>query len=146
MDGSEGRLYKCDAFVFDDIEDREWVNERLLPQLEQNSGHQNCTLSELEDVQQTSFHGVVKLCVHERDFPPGQEIIANIWNRLELSRKVVLVLRTLGAVNTASSMIICGEMVDIQDTSGITFDQVIDSLIADNAKLNFKKELRMRQE
>ena len=84
--------YEYDAFVVYDIEDREWVNERLLPQLEQNSGYPNCTISELEDVQQISSRSVVKLCVHERDFQPGQEIIANIWNKLERSRKVILVV------------------------------------------------------
>jgi hypothetical protein len=38
--------YEYDAFVVYDIEDREWVNERLLPQLEQNSVYPNCTISE----------------------------------------------------------------------------------------------------
>jgi toll-like receptor 2 len=43
-------------------------------------------------VLQTSCQSVVKLCIHERDFPPGPEIIANIWNKLECSRKVILVV------------------------------------------------------
>jgi TIR domain len=36
--------------------------------------------------------GRLRLCVHERDFPPGQEIIGNIWNKMECSRKVILVI------------------------------------------------------
>ena len=32
------------------------------------------------------------LCVHERDFAPGEEIISNIWTKMERSRKVILVV------------------------------------------------------
>jgi TIR domain len=32
------------------------------------------------------------LCIHERDFDPGTEILDNIWKKMERSRKVILVI------------------------------------------------------
>jgi hypothetical protein len=76
--------YEYDAFVVYDSEDRHWVNEQLLPHLERQTSLQNAT--------QRIDPEPVRLCVHERDFPPGQEIIGNIWNKMEQSRKVILVI------------------------------------------------------
>jgi TIR domain len=78
--------YEYDAFVVYDSEDRQWVNDQLLPHLELqvNTAERDITSSPRPDI--------LRLCVHERDFPPGQEIIGNIWNKMEHSRKVILVV------------------------------------------------------
>jgi hypothetical protein len=83
--------YEYDAFVVYDIEDREWVNERLVPQLEQHFVRERSVTTDLMNVQQVHGHEI-RLCIHERDFPPGQEIISNIWKRMERSRTVILVI------------------------------------------------------
>jgi len=64
-----------DAFVVYSNKDSDWVLEELLPHFE------DCT-----DYQP------LRLCVHDRDFLPGEYIIGNIWSRMEDSRKVILVI------------------------------------------------------
>jgi len=65
-----------DAFVVYSNEDSDWVLEELIPHFE------DCT----------DYHQPLRLCVHERDFLPGEYIIGNIWSRMEDSRKVILVI------------------------------------------------------
>jgi len=79
------RNYDYDAFVVYDSDNRDWVNEQLLTHLEGQP---------LEEValDPTSAAPTIRLCVHERDFPPGEDILANIWNKMEHSRKTILVL------------------------------------------------------
>jgi hypothetical protein len=69
--------YEYDAFVVYDSADRQWVNNELLTHLED---------------QATSDGSAIRLCVHERDFPPGEDIIGNIWNKMESSRKTILIV------------------------------------------------------
>ena len=77
--------YDYDAFVVYDSGDRDWVNQQLLTNLEGD-----------DEVQNDQLAGEVphnmRLCVHERDFPPGEDILGNIWNKMEHSRKTILVL------------------------------------------------------
>ncbi|XP_013415489.2 toll-like receptor 1 [Lingula anatina] len=61
-----------DAFVSYNCHDRHWVIQRLLPKLEYDAGF--------------------KLCLHDRDFIVGHDILDNIVDALEVSRKTILVL------------------------------------------------------
>ncbi|XP_013383989.1 toll-like receptor 13 [Lingula anatina] len=61
-----------DAFVSYNSYDRHWVIQRLLPKLEHDAGF--------------------KLCLHDRDFIVGHDILDNIVDALEVSRKTILVL------------------------------------------------------
>ncbi|XP_023930402.1 toll-like receptor 13 [Lingula anatina] len=61
-----------DAFVSYNCHDRHWVIQRLLPKLEYDAGF--------------------KLCLHDRDFIVGHDIVDNIVDALEVSRKAILVL------------------------------------------------------
>jgi len=67
--------FTYNAFVVYSSEDSQWVHEELTPHLENSNDDQ-------------SLH----LCVHERDFLPGDNIIQNIWNKMEDSYKVILVI------------------------------------------------------
>ena len=67
--------FTYDAFVVYSCEDTRWVHEQLVPHLEDCDDHQS-----------------LRMCVHERDFLPGEQIIGNIWSRMEESRKVILVI------------------------------------------------------
>ena len=67
--------FTYDAFVVYSYEDSSWVNEELIPHLENDSDYQS-----------------IRLCVHERDFLLGANIIDNIWSKMEESRKVILVI------------------------------------------------------
>ena len=64
-----------DAFVVYSNEDSDWVLEELVPHFEDCTDYQS-----------------LRLCVHERDFLPGEYIFGNIWSRMEDSRKVILVV------------------------------------------------------
>lgn len=66
--------YKYDVFIAYASEDITWIREHLMPQLEGERG--------------------LKLCVSERDFTPGKEIVANITDSLEVSRQVMVVFST----------------------------------------------------
>ena len=79
------RNFDYDAFVVYDSGDRVWVNEELLAHLEMPQTDDTLSLDSTG-----SRH--IRLCVHERDFPPGEDILANIWNKMEHSRKTILVL------------------------------------------------------
>ena len=83
--------FEYDAFVVYDSEDRQWVNSQLVPRLEQQySRATNNSDEEMEPVM--TGRERIRLCVHERDFRPGQQILNNIWSRMEQSRKVILVI------------------------------------------------------
>jgi len=68
--------FTYDAFVVYSNEDSDWVLEELIPNLEDSGGD----------------YQPLRLCVHERDFLPGEYIIGNIWSKMEDSRKVILVV------------------------------------------------------
>ncbi|XP_041352545.1 toll-like receptor 3 [Gigantopelta aegis] len=64
--------YIFDAYVIYCAENRKWVLEEAIPNLEERAG--------------------ISLCIHERDFMPGALIVDNIVDSLRRSRRVVLVL------------------------------------------------------
>ncbi|XP_070557135.1 toll-like receptor 6 [Ptychodera flava] len=74
INDEEQRNKKYDAFVVYNEHDGEWVMQELIPNLE-NTDQQN-----------------LKLCIHERDFIPGDDIFENILNSIENSNKTLLLL------------------------------------------------------
>ncbi|XP_064616861.1 toll-like receptor 13 [Liolophura sinensis] len=70
IEDSEG--YDYDAFVVYSATDRNWVIQELLARVEDEEGF--------------------KLCLYDRDFIPGTDIVDNIMVSMEASRKVILVL------------------------------------------------------
>ncbi|XP_052099447.1 toll-like receptor 4 [Mytilus californianus] len=66
------RIYTYDAFISYADNDRFFVHEKFLNKLEDESG--------------------LKLCLHKRDFLPGNDIAANITNAIHESRKVVVIM------------------------------------------------------
>ncbi|XP_070539499.1 toll-like receptor 4 [Ptychodera flava] len=74
-DGEDQPLNKkYDAFVVYNEHDGEWVMQELIPNLE-NGDPPN-----------------FKLCIHERDFMPGNDIFENILDSIENSNKTLLIL------------------------------------------------------
>ena len=73
--------YKFDAFVAYDKDDRSWVRNELIPNME-SSGDPNSGIE---------GHGM-RFCIHERDFELGNWIEENIVSAIEQSRKVILVI------------------------------------------------------
>ena len=67
--------FTYDAFVVYSADDSQWVDDELIPHLENDSDYQS-----------------LRLCVHERDFLLGANIVDNIWSKMEESRKVILVI------------------------------------------------------
>ncbi|XP_060063148.1 toll-like receptor 13 [Ylistrum balloti] len=67
----DGEEFVYDAFVAHHIDNRLWVINHLLPFLEKQRK--------------------LRLCLHERDFLPGNFIADNITNNMKVSRKVILV-------------------------------------------------------
>jgi len=72
---ADDATFTYDAFVVYSAEDSQWVREELVPHLENDGDHQ-----------------YLRLCVHERDFLLGENILDNIWSKMEESRKVILVI------------------------------------------------------
>ncbi|ESO87068.1 hypothetical protein LOTGIDRAFT_77937, partial [Lottia gigantea] len=66
------QLFIYDVFVSYSGEDSDWVLDKLVPNLEQDSN--------------------LKLCIHERDFQAGRLIIDNIVESIENSRRVLIIL------------------------------------------------------
>nr|AGI05199.1 toll-like receptor W precursor [Mytilus galloprovincialis] len=69
---TDTREYKYDAFISYDENDSNFVHNNLLHQLERDGG--------------------LKLCIHKRDFVPGNDIAANITSSIHVSRKVIIVM------------------------------------------------------
>ncbi|XP_070579268.1 toll-like receptor 13 [Ptychodera flava] len=65
---------RYDAFVVYNEHDRDWIMQELVPNL--------------EGTELPNF----KLCIHERDFMPGNDIFENILDSIENSHKTLLVL------------------------------------------------------
>ncbi|XP_070212700.1 toll-like receptor 2 type-1 [Littorina saxatilis] len=63
--------FDYDVFVSYDKEDLPWVHQRLMPELETRLG--------------------LRLCVHERDFIPGNNIVDNIVECVQSSKKILMV-------------------------------------------------------
>ncbi|XP_070183318.1 toll-like receptor 4 [Littorina saxatilis] len=63
--------FTYDVFISYDSEDTGWVREHLTPELEDRLG--------------------LRLCLHERDFSPGRDIVDNIATMVQTSKKVLMV-------------------------------------------------------
>jgi hypothetical protein len=63
--------FDFDIFVSYDSEDSDWVRRRLMPELEEGLG--------------------LRLCIHERDFILGENIVDNISRCVEGSKKMLMV-------------------------------------------------------
>ena len=73
--------YEYDAFVSFHSDDQDWVWNEL---------HEN--LGETQDNEETNNQPRFRLCIHERDFVPGDLIEENIFKSIESSRKTIVVL------------------------------------------------------
>ena len=73
--------YEYDAFVSFNGDDQDWVWNEL---------HEN--LGRTEDLVETDNQPRYRLCIHERDFVPGDLIEENILRSIESSRKTIVVL------------------------------------------------------
>nr|KAG5711249.1 hypothetical protein BaRGS_005946 [Batillaria attramentaria] len=62
--------FQYDVFVSYDSEDFDWVQQHLMPELEGLMG--------------------LRLCLHERDFIPGRNIVDNIVECVESSKKIMM--------------------------------------------------------
>ncbi|XP_024936811.1 toll-like receptor 13 isoform X2 [Cephus cinctus] len=69
---TEDRIYVYDVFVSYSDENRNWVIQELLPNIEDSTS--------------------IKICLHERDFQVGVSILENIISGMDLSRMFLLVI------------------------------------------------------
>ncbi|XP_025107037.1 toll-like receptor 2 [Pomacea canaliculata] len=70
----QDHVYNYDVFVSYAEEDLRWVQTRLMPEVEQRLG--------------------LRLCVHQRDFIPGKNIVDNIVDSVNDSKKILMVFST----------------------------------------------------
>ena len=73
--------YEYDAFVSYHKDDRSWVRNELHENIDMRDG-------EVDTIDQPRF----RLCIHDRDFIPGEAIEENILKAIESSRKTIIVL------------------------------------------------------
>ncbi|CAL9694839.1 unnamed protein product [Knipowitschia caucasica] len=101
---TEGLLVSFDAFVSYSERDSAWVDNYLLPELEQTgSSAESNTASVLDSSPESepelraearSGPGLepLRLCLHRRDFLPGRFIMDNIVTAIESSRRTLFIL------------------------------------------------------
>ncbi|XP_025108357.1 toll-like receptor 13 [Pomacea canaliculata] len=70
----QDQVYNYDVFVSYAAEDLRWVQTRLMPEVEQRLG--------------------LRLCVHQRDFLAGKNIVDNIVDSINDSKKILMVFST----------------------------------------------------
>ncbi|XP_060083626.1 toll-like receptor 13 [Ylistrum balloti] len=68
----DDRDYEYDAFVIYSNDNRDFIFDHMIPELEEKAG--------------------CRLCVHERDFEVGRFILDNITRKFEVSKNIILVL------------------------------------------------------
>ncbi|KAF7642292.1 hypothetical protein LDENG_00260820, partial [Lucifuga dentata] len=78
-------LVSFDAFVSYSERDASWVENFLVPELEEPS-------EECSSAENVKTPRPLSLCLHKRDFLPGHWIVDNIMSAIERSRKTVFVL------------------------------------------------------
>jgi len=101
-----------DAFVVYSNEDSDWVLEELIPHFEDCSNYQS-----------------LRLCVHERDFVPGEYIIGNIWSRMEDSRKVILVIsRNFARSNYCNYEIELARMLSVEKARNLLVPVMLENV------------------
>ena len=71
---AQNENFQYDVFVSYAEEDDGWVRDHLMPELEGRLG--------------------LRLCVHQRDFHPGRNILDNIEDCLESSKKAMMIFST----------------------------------------------------
>ena len=71
---AQNENFQYDVFVSYAEEDDGWVRDHLMPELEGRLG--------------------LRLCVHQRDFHPGRNILDNIEDCVESSKKVMMIFST----------------------------------------------------
>ncbi|CAH2322101.1 toll-like receptor 13 [Pelobates cultripes] len=72
--GMEEDLYRYDAFVSYNTHDEQWITEHLLPNLEQNGPP------------------FLRVCIHNRDFEIGRDIVENIVDSIYKSRWTICLI------------------------------------------------------
>ncbi|XP_025107432.1 toll-like receptor 2 type-2 [Pomacea canaliculata] len=70
----QDQVYNYDVFVSDSAEDLRWVQTKLMQEVEQRLG--------------------LRLCVHQRDFLAGKNIVDNIVDTVNDSKKILMVFST----------------------------------------------------
>ncbi|CAL8241242.1 unnamed protein product [Merluccius merluccius] len=75
--GAAEPLFRYDAFVSYSERDARWVEDFLVPELEEPGAEHLTPLS---------------LCLHKRDFLPGRFVVDNIMSAMETSRRTIFVL------------------------------------------------------
>uniref|UniRef100_A0A668A5F3 Toll-like receptor 2 n=1 Tax=Myripristis murdjan TaxID=586833 RepID=A0A668A5F3_9TELE len=90
-DGTDSEPLLCyDAFVSYSERDASWVEEYLVPELEnpRDEKDETAATAAANDKPLQAF----SLCLHKRDFLPGQWIVDNIMSAMERSRRTVFIL------------------------------------------------------
>ncbi|KAM9335170.1 toll-like receptor 2 type-2 [Symphorus nematophorus] len=83
--GSTEALLSFDAFVSYSERDASWVENYLVPELEEPREND-------DDSANATRPRPLTLCLHKRDFLPGQWIVDNIMSAMERSRRTVFIL------------------------------------------------------
>ena len=78
----QSKIYAYDAFVAYDKDDRGWVKNELVRNLE----------ASINDGNEERSRQPMRLCIHERDFELGNWIEENIVTAIEQSRRILLVV------------------------------------------------------
>ncbi|XP_005810817.1 toll-like receptor 2 type-2 [Xiphophorus maculatus] len=84
-------LLSFDAFVSYSERDAGWVENFLIPELEEQSEDGSSSTNSSRP-SNTSSSRSFSLCLHKRDFLPGQPIMDNIMSAIERSRRTIFVL------------------------------------------------------
>uniref|UniRef100_UPI003AAFFBD6 toll-like receptor 2 n=1 Tax=Centroberyx gerrardi TaxID=166262 RepID=UPI003AAFFBD6 len=85
-DGADSEpLLWYDAFVSYSERDASWVEDFLVPELEDQRENNGAAVN-------TQDPRPLSLCLHKRDFLPGQWIVDNIMSAMERSRRTVFIL------------------------------------------------------
>lgn len=110
---SEPDTYKYDAYLCFSSKDFEWVQHALLAHLDAQYSAQNR----------------LRLCFEERDFMPGEDVIANIHDAVWSSRRVVcLVSRHFLRDGWCLEAFSCARSRSLEDLSGALIVVVVGSL------------------
>ncbi|XP_006761323.1 PREDICTED: toll-like receptor 5 isoform X1 [Myotis davidii] len=109
----EPDTYKYDAYLCFSSKDFEWVQNALLAQLDTQYSAQNR----------------LRLCFEERDFMPGEDVLANIHDAVWSSRKVVcLVSRHFLRDGWCLEAFRCAQSRSLEDLTGALIVVVVGSL------------------
>jgi len=113
--------YEYDAFVMYSQRDSAWVIHELRPRLETDEN--------------------LRLCIHQTDFLPGQDIVENIVESIEASRKCLLIVSNAFAESNW-----CQFEMAMAQTSTVRTDRknVVLVLLEEIAEINITPRLRLQ--